>query len=213
MSGMSEYAGTRSPGDPGHEFVSTSRASILADHWGLVLTFGLCTLGIGIVLAVWPGETLTVLAVLLAIQLILMGSVRMFLAMGSASLDRNGRWLVGLTGLLALVVGVLCLMDPIQTLKAIGVLIGIVWLVAGLGDVVSAFVSGTPGARVWDVVKGGVSLVLGIFLVANPKVSLGFLVLLSCIWLIGYGLIVVVGALRLRALHRLAVGVPPSHRQ
>ena len=207
---MSQYAGSN-PGDPGLEFVTASRASILADHWGLVLSYGLCTLGIGIVLAVWPGETLTVLAVLLAIQLILMGSVRMFLALGSASLDSAGRWLVGVTGLLAIVVGVLCLTDPIQTLKIIGVLIGIFWIVAGLGDVVSAFVSGTPGARVWDVVKGAVSLVLGIFLVANPKVSLGFLVLLSCIWLIGYGLVVVVGALRLRALHRLSDGVPAGY--
>jgi uncharacterized membrane protein HdeD (DUF308 family) len=125
MSPMSEYADGRGQGDPGLEFVTTRRSSILADHWGLVLTYGLFTLAIGIVLAVWPGETLTVLAVLLGIQLILMGSVRMFFALGSASLDRNGKLLVGLTGLLGLVVGVLCLMEPVQTLKAIGVLIGI----------------------------------------------------------------------------------------
>ena len=211
MNGMSEYAGSRSPGDPGQQIVTMSRASILADHWGLVLTYGLFTLGIGIVLAVWPGETLTVLAVLLGIQLILMGSVRMFLALGSASLDRSGKLLIGLTGLLGLVVGVLCLMDPIQTLKVIGVLIGIFWILAGLADLLSAFLPSTPGSRVWDIVKGVVSVGAGIFLVANPKVSLGFLVLISCIWLIGYGLIVVVEAFRLRTLRQSSDLIEPSH--
>lgn len=64
------------------QFVTVSRATTLADHWGLVLTYGVLTFGIGLVLAVWPGETLTVLAVLLAIELILMGSVRMLLGYG-----------------------------------------------------------------------------------------------------------------------------------
>lgn len=178
---------------------TATRTTTLADHWGLVLAYGVLTLGIGLILAVWPGETLTVLAVLLAIELILMGSVRMLLAMASASLDRNGRWLVGLTGVLAVVIGVLCLTDPIQTLKVIGVLIGIFWIVAGLGDLLGAFLPGTPGVRVWDIVKGVLTIGAGIFLVANPKVSLGFLVLISCLWLIGYGLVVIIEALRLRS--------------
>jgi uncharacterized membrane protein HdeD (DUF308 family) len=194
---MSEHTGT-SHGDPGFEVVTVSRAATLADHWGLVLTYGLFTLGIGLVLAVWPGETLTVLAVLLGIQLVLMGSVRMLLALGSASLERTGRWVVGLSGVLAVVVGVLCLVDPHQTLKAIGILIGVFWVLAGLTDLAGAFLSGTPGARLWDIVKGLVTLAAGVFLVANPKVSLGFIVVVSCVWLLGYGAILVIEALRLR---------------
>jgi uncharacterized membrane protein HdeD (DUF308 family) len=181
------------------EFVTVSRATTLADHWGLVLTYGVLTFGIGLVLALWPSETLTVLAVLLGFDLILMGSVRMLLAMASASLDRNGRWLVGLTGVLAVLIGVLCLTNPTQTLHVIGVLIGVFWIIAGLGELLGAFLPSTPGTRVWDIVKGGITIVAGIFLVANPHVSLGFLVLVSCLWLLGYGLVVMVDALRLRS--------------
>jgi uncharacterized membrane protein HdeD (DUF308 family) len=180
-------------------FTVTTSTRDLADVWGLVLTYGLVTLGTGLVLALWPGETLTVLTVLLAIQLIITGSVRMFLALGSASLDRGSRWLVGGTGTLAVVVGVLCLVDPMRTLEVIGILIGVFWIVAGLGDLAAAFVSDTRRERVWDVVKGVISLGAGVFLVANPEVSLGFLVLISCIWLLGYGLIVCVEAFRLRS--------------
>ena len=186
-----------------------SRTTTLAEHWGLVLTYGVLTFAIGAVLAAWPGETLTVLAVLLAIQLILMGCVQMFLAMGSASLDRNRRWLVGIIGVLAVVIGVLCLTNPVQTLKVIGILIGIFWIVVGLGDLVGAFLPSTPGARIWDIVKGIVSIGAGIFLVANPKVSLGFLVIVTCVWLLGYGFIVIVGALRLRTEHIHAVQLAP----
>ena len=82
---MSEHTGRRSHDDPGQEFVTVSRTTMLAEHWGLVMAYGVLTFGIGAVLAFWPGETLKVLAVLLAIQLILMGSVQMFLALGSAS--------------------------------------------------------------------------------------------------------------------------------
>jgi len=195
---MSEQVGSSEP-ETASGFTFTFGARDLSDLWGLVLAYGLVTFGIGLVLALWPGETLTVLTVLLAIQLIIGGSVRMFLAMGSFSLDRGSRWLVGGTGVLAVVVGVLCLMDPMRTLEVIGILIGVFWIVAGLGDLASAFVSGTRRERIWDVVKGIISLAAGIFLVANPEVSLGFLVLISCIWLLGYGFIVVVEAFRLRS--------------
>ncbi len=198
------------------QVTSTPRNTGLTDLWGLVLAYGLLTFGVGVVLAVWPGETLTVLTWLIALQLVFVGSARMFLSMASASLERGERWLVGGTGALAIVVGVLCLTDPIQTLKAVGILIGVFWIVAGLGDLASGFISGSRRERIWDIVKGIVSLGAGIFLVANPKVSLGFLVLVSCIWLLGYGAVVVVEALRLRSSkHARTAGVaaaahPPS---
>jgi len=198
---MSEHTGGRGHDDPGLEFVAATRTTTLAEHWGLVMAYGVLTFAIGAVLAAWPGETLKVLAILLAIQLILMGSVQMFLALGSASYERNRRWVVGLTGVLAVVIGVLCLTDPVQTLKVIGILIGIFWIVVGLGDLVGAFLPSTPGSRIWDIVKGVVSIGAGIFLVANPKVSLGFLVIVTCVWLLGYGFVIIVGALRLRTEH------------
>ena len=205
---MSEQVGSSETSSVSRGSTFTSGTKELADLWGLVLTYGLVTFGTGLVLAVWPGETLTVLTVLLGLQLIITGSVRMFLAMGSFSLDRGSRWLVGGTGVLAIVVGVLCLMDPLRTLEVIGILIGVFWIVAGLGDLASAFVSGTRRERIWDVVKGVISLGAGIFLVANPEVSLGFLVLISCIWLLGYGFIVVVEAFRLRSSRNASHPLP-----
>jgi uncharacterized membrane protein HdeD (DUF308 family) len=166
----------------------------LADHWGLVLAYGVVTLGLGIVLAVWPGETLTVCAVLLV-----SGVFRIVTAIAASGLDTALRVLSGLTGALALIVGLLFLRDPLQTVLVIGLVIGAWWVAVGVIDIIGAFVSPTPGRTAWDIGGGVVSILVGGFLLVNPEVSLGVLVFVTCIWLIVLGLIAVVAAIRLRS--------------
>ena len=172
----------------------------LAYHWGLVFGYGVVSLGLGIVLAVWPDETLTVFAVIVAIQFLVSGLLRVVIALTSRTLEGGMRALVGFTGALAFIVGLLCLRDPLQTLLVIGLLVG-VWLVlAGFVDLLGAFLSPTPGRRVWDVATGLLTLLAGGFLVVNPDVSLGLLVVVACIWLFGIGLFAVVAGLQMRRL-------------
>jgi hypothetical protein len=189
--------------------MSRTTTTTLADHWGLVLTYGAVTFLLGAVLALWPGETLKVLTILVGLQFVIMGSAQLFLGLGSASLEGSARLLVGLSGAVAIVVGVLCFTNPAGTLKFIGVLIGVFWLVAGVADVLAAFLPDPRSSRVWNLVKGVISIGAGVFLVANPKVSLGFLVVVSCVWLLGYGFIVIVGALRLRTLQKQLESTAP----
>lgn len=171
----------------------------LADHWGLVLCYGLITLGLGVVLAVWPDETLRVCAVLIGIQLLVGGVVRIVTAVAASGMDAAVRVLVGLSGALALIVGLLCLREPLQTFLAIGLVLGAWWVVAGVVDVLTAIWSPTPGRRGWEIAGGVVTLLAGGFLLVNPELSLGVLVLVLCGWLIVMGLVAVVVAFRLRA--------------
>ena len=48
---MSEHTGSRGHDDPGLEFVTVTRTTTLAEHWGLVLTYGVLTFAIG---RSWP---------------------------------------------------------------------------------------------------------------------------------------------------------------
>jgi uncharacterized membrane protein HdeD (DUF308 family) len=111
-------------------------ADRIADHWGLVLTYGLVSIGLGLVLAVWPGETLVVCAVLIAIQILVSGVLRIVVAIGARGLDGGVRALHGLIGGLAIIVGLLCLRDPVQTLLVIGILLEVWWVDSGVVDVV-----------------------------------------------------------------------------
>ncbi|WP_244928090.1 DUF308 domain-containing protein [Nocardioides sp. W7] len=171
----------------------------LADHWGLVLAYGVMTLGIGVVLAAWPDETLKVCAVLVGIQFLVSGVVRIVAAVGTSSLDGGIRALMGLSGALALIVGLLCLRDPLQTVVAIGILLGAWWLVSGVIDIIGALVSPVPGRRGWDLTTGLLSVLAGGFLLIYPELSLGVFVLVACLWLFAIGLLAVVAAFTLRS--------------
>jgi hypothetical protein len=175
-----------------------------AGAWGLVLAYGVVCLGLGIVLAVWPEETLVVVAVLIAIQLIVSGVLRIVLAIAAGSVDTGVRVLAGLTGGLALVVGLLCLRDPVQTILIVGLLLGVWWVVSGVVDVITAVVAPVPGRRAWDLGAGIVSILAGGFLLVNPELTLGVLVFVVCAWLFIAGVIAVVIALKLRGAGRRA---------
>ena len=196
------FGTTESTGSRGQSSVPAGippSMSLLADHWGLVLTYGVITVGFGIVLAAWPDETLKVIAVLIGIQLIITGVFRIILAIASTSLEGGARVLIGLFGALALMVGLLCLRDPMQTLLAIGVILGVWWFAAGVVDIIGAIMSPSSRGRAWDFAMGVVSVLAGGFLLVNPETSLGVLVVVVCLWLFAVGFIAIVAAFRLRS--------------
>jgi uncharacterized membrane protein HdeD (DUF308 family) len=182
----------------------------LANHWGIVLGYGVASTALGIVLAVWPDQTLVVVAVLVAIQLIVSGVLRLAVAVTAHGMDGGLRALMGITGALGLIVGLLCLRDPVQTLLAISVLLGIWWVLSGVVDILGALLSPVPGRRGWDAAMGGVSILAGGFLLIDPRLTLTVLVIVVCTWLIALGLLAIVAGLRLRAARRHPA--TPLHR-
>ena len=193
---MSDHAARHDP----EVYVVPLGLNRLADHWGLVLGYGLVTLGLGVVLIVWPDATLTVFAVILAIQLIVSGVLRVVLALASDSVSGGTRALVGLSGGLALVVGLLFLRDPLQTILVLALILGVWWIVAGVIDIIGAIL--TPGStrRGWDVLAGVVGILAGGFLLVYTDISVRFLVVLASIWLMVVGALAVAEAFRLRSL-------------
>jgi uncharacterized membrane protein HdeD (DUF308 family) len=179
-------------------FVVTS-LNRLADHWGLVLAYGLITLGLGIALVVWPDATVTIFTVLLAIQLIVGGVFRIVTALGMSKYDGGMRVLVGLTGGIALVVGLLVLREPLQSVLVLGMILGVWWLIVGVIDVITAFVSPSSRGRGWDIAIGVISMLAGGFLLVYTDASLRFLVVFAGIWLILAGGLATVAAFRLRS--------------
>ncbi len=188
--------------------VGSPAVRMLADSWGLLLAYGLLTIGFGVVLAAWPDETLKVCAILIGIQLIITGIFRIVLAFASSSLDGGARVLVGLFGALALIVGLLCLRSPMQTLLAITMILGVWWFAAGVVDIIGAIMSSGSAGRGWDIAMGIISVLAGGFLLVNPELSLGVLVFVICLWLFAYGLIAVVGAFKLRGLSKAGAATP-----
>jgi uncharacterized membrane protein HdeD (DUF308 family) len=171
----------------------------LGDHWGLVVGYGVVTIVIGLVLAIWPSETLVVLAVLLSIQLMINGIFQLINAFAAHTVDGGVRALLGLAGALSIIVALLVLRSPLQTVVVIGLLLGAWWVISGLIDVFTALFTDS-GEKGWRIFMGVVSVAVGAFLLVNPELSLTALVIVVAVWLFGYGAIAVVAGLRMRSL-------------
>jgi uncharacterized membrane protein HdeD (DUF308 family) len=178
--------------------------SRLGDHWGVVVAYGVITLLLGLVLVVWPDETLVVLVVFMAIQFLVNGIFQIVSAFAASTTDGGVRALLGLAGALSVLVGLLCLREPLQTVAIIGLLIGVWWLVSGIIDIFTALL-GHAENKGWRIVMGVVSVIAGGYLMVDPTVSLSVLVIIAAAWLFGYGAIAVIAGLRMRSLHSASV--------
>jgi uncharacterized membrane protein HdeD (DUF308 family) len=117
--------------------VSAIRAARRHERWGWLVLEGLLDLAAGIAALVWPGLTIIVFVVLVAIWAIVTGVA---LLGATFRLNRqHGRWLMGLAGVLSLVWGILLIVAPIGGALVLMLWIGAYALVFGITLVVLAF--------------------------------------------------------------------------
>jgi uncharacterized membrane protein HdeD (DUF308 family) len=154
-----------------------------ASTWQATLFIGVLTLILGIIVTAHPSGSLNVIAVLLGILLIVSGIFHLIRAFNRA--ERHRTWLV-ISGLLFIVIGVVLIRHLNLTVAAIGLLIGITWIVQGVAGLIAAF-SGPREGRGWWALFGFISLVAGIVVTAAPVKSVTALAILLGIWFIIMG--------------------------
>ena len=168
--------------------------------WQLELLVGVVTLALGIVLALHPSTSLNVVCVFIGILLIIGGVFHFVRALDR---DEQHRAWVAIAGLLEVVIGVVMIRHLSLTRAAIGLLIGLVWIVQGVVALLAGAMSDVRGSRAWVIFFGVVSLVAGIVVVSVPQSSVTALATLLGIWFIVMGLLEIIGGFVLRsALHK-----------
>ena len=164
--------------------------------WQMELIAGVITLGLGIVLALKPSQSLNVIAVFIGILLIIGGIFHFIRALDHE--EQHRAW-IAIAGLLEVVVGVVMIRHLSLTLSVIGLLIGIVWIVQGIVALMAGIMGGTPGTRGWTIAFGVISLAAGIVVVAVPEKSVTTLAVLIGIWFIIMGLFELIAGFVLRS--------------
>jgi uncharacterized membrane protein HdeD (DUF308 family) len=134
------------------------------------------------------------------------GIFQLINAFAAHTVDGGVRALLGLAGFLSIIVALLCLRAPLQTVVVIGLLLGAWWVISGLIDVFTAVLTDS-GEKGWRIFMGIVSVAAGAFLLVNPELSLSALVIVVAVWLFGYGAIALIAGLRMRSLHTAATAV------
>jgi uncharacterized membrane protein HdeD (DUF308 family) len=166
--------------------------------WPAFMAAAIGGVAIGIVLLVWPKATLTIVAVLIGVSLIVAGLLR--LIDGFTAHDASGGRRIAhvLIGLLAVIVGLYCIRHYHVTIAALAVIVGLFWVLHGIADIAAGLFGGPASGRALAVLAGVLSLFAGLIVLFWPTISITVLVVVMGIWLIIYGLIMGVTALSLR---------------
>ncbi|MEU1448187.1 HdeD family acid-resistance protein [Streptomyces mirabilis] len=179
----------------------------LGRSWTWILGSAISTLVPGILVLVWPDETLHILAVLIGLYLVVTGVFRFVAVFGR---DEHGERLPGvLLSVLFVLAGVLCLRNPLQTIAALSLIVGIVWLVSGMLTAYTAIaMKGLPHRGV-VFCAAALGIVAGVVVLALPTESARALTRLLGLWLVLLGLIELVLAFAWRAALRRARAADP----
>jgi len=105
----------------------------------------------------------------------------------------GGWWLVALVGLLSLVVGIVVLFKPGESLATLAVITGIFLLVDGILELLASLFHGTQN-RGLVAILGVITAIVGVLLIRHPVQGVTLVALLLGIWLITIGVIRIVAA-------------------
>ncbi|MFF3707280.1 HdeD family acid-resistance protein [Streptomyces phaeochromogenes] len=180
----------------------------LGRSWTWVLGSAIATLVPGILILVWPDGTLHVVAVLLGLYLLVTGAFRF---VETFAREEHGERLPGLLlAVLYVLGGVLCLRNPLQTIAALSLIVGIVWVVSGILTLYTALAARDLPHRGFVLGIAVIGIVAGIVVLALPSESARALTRLLGLWLVLLGVAEVALALAWRAALRRA-GITGSH--
>ncbi|MEV8593104.1 DUF308 domain-containing protein [Streptomyces sp. NPDC052012] len=173
----------------------------LGRSWTWLLGSAVATLVPGVLILVWPEATLHVVAVCLGLYLLVTGGFRFVAVFAREGHERLPGLLLAVLFLLA---GVLCLRNPLQTVAALSLIIGVVWLVSGVLTLYTAIAVEVLPHR--GVVLGAavLGIVAGIVVLALPAESARALTRLLGLWLVLLALTEAAVALAWRATLRTA---------
>ena len=144
---------------------------------------------VGILIMVWPEATLNVVAVLFGAWLVVRGLVQVLQAVAGRGRDGAERAILGLVGVFFVGAGILALRNLFVSLVVIATVIGLMWLLGGVVELIAAFSGPGGGIRVWRIVLGLLSILAALVILIWPGLTLVTLVYVSGLWLVVVGLI------------------------
>ncbi|MEU0657475.1 HdeD family acid-resistance protein [Streptomyces lavendulocolor] len=190
------------PGDPGGpagpsgDTAGVYALARLGGSWPWLLGSAVATLVPGVLVLVWPEATLHVLAVLIGLYLLVNGAFRFVAAFSRKGHDRLPGLLLAVLYVLA---GVLCLRNPLQTIAALSLVVGAVWLVSGILTLYAALTTENLPHRGVVLGVAVLGIVAGVVVLAVPTESARALTRLLGLWLVLLGLAEAVAALAWRS--------------
>jgi uncharacterized membrane protein HdeD (DUF308 family) len=163
--------------------------------WWMALLLGLISIAVGILALVYPDETLTTIAIIFGIYLLLAALVQLALAFGEGERSRGA---LLLSAAVAGIAGMIVIRHPGGSVQVVALAFGIYLVVMGMMRLYAAVYA--VGGRVWLILWGLVDLAAGILIVAWPQFGVATLVVVLSIVLLARGTVMCALAFVLRAI-------------
>jgi uncharacterized membrane protein HdeD (DUF308 family) len=154
--------------------------------WLWLLGLGIAAVVVGVIVLVWPHQTVRVVGVLFGIYLLVSGIFEIILAFAP---DEPGsfRFLSAITGVLSILLGLISFRGAAESILLLALWIGFSWLITGIARAVAAGSTPDMPYRGWQIFGGIVLAIGGIVIILVPLHSVLALAVLSGIWLIIIG--------------------------
>jgi uncharacterized membrane protein HdeD (DUF308 family) len=173
--------------------------------WWLALLIGGLSIVAGVIVILKPSDSLSTLAVIFGIFILVDGLI----ALAGALLgESQNRGLLAVLGALSVIAGVLLIRHPLGGVKAVALLLGIWLIAAGVVRFISALAF--PGNRLWRIVVALVLGVFGVVIVSSPHIGYATLALIAGICFICYGLTMLLAGWALHAVRHGAGETGPD---
>lgn len=163
--------------------------------WWVFVVVGLASAIAGVILVLKPSHSLATLAVVVGIFLLIDGIAELIRSFGRAV---ENRALAAIIGVLGIVIGIALIRHPFHGVTAIGLLIGI-WLVAA-GVIRLVWALALARRRWLNVTVALLEMIAGIVIVSDPHIGYATLAILTGIWLIINGMATIALGVALRTI-------------
>jgi uncharacterized membrane protein HdeD (DUF308 family) len=182
--------------------ITREAAYAASNAWWMLLLVGALSLAAGLIVLAKPSHSLTTLAVVFGVFVLLDSLYELVTSLFAE------RGAVGaLLGVLGIVIGILLIRHPVHGVLAVGLLVGIWFVAAGVIRLVRAF---TLEARLWNIVVALLEIAAGVVIVSSPHVSFATLALLLGISLLLNGLAMVALGWAMHTLRRALPRLAPD---
>ena len=191
---------TRPLGGPAPLDPVTSLVERVASYWWIELLLGLFWMVISVVVLKFNHASVTTVGILTGLMFLVFAAQEFVLA----GVDRHGRWLWAIFGVLLTASGIVALINPVSTFAGFADILGFVFLLIGLMWMVQAFTERPINSLWWLTLISGILMtgmafwVSGQFLVVRAYTLLIFV----GIWAMTTGVIDVVRAFEIREVGR-----------
>lgn len=161
--------------------------------WWLVVGVGVLGIIASILALVWPGKTLLLVALTFGIFLLFVGVQDLAAALNTKSASGGARIFFALLGVISIVVGVILIIHPAESLLTAAWVLGLWFAISGAVQLLQAF--SHPEGRGFNIAFGLLGIVAGVVVLVNPGVGV-----VTLVWIVSISFLV-------RGLVAIAVGL------